>query len=80
MIELNIDEVEAIANIVKQMKQGGLAWDKIHRMINEGKENGDPLANLIHDMDFERNKITILLSDPNGDQLDEMIPVEIDIY
>jgi len=45
------------------MKQGGLPWDKISQMINDSKKQGDPLANLIHKMEFERNTITVLLSD-----------------
>lgn len=36
-------------------------------MINESKEQGDPLANLVEDMDFDKNRITILLEDPLDD-------------
>ena len=32
--------------------QGGLSCDKITKMINEGKKNGDPLANLIYEMNW----------------------------
>lgn len=48
-------------------------------MINEGKENGDPMAELIHDMDFENNRITILLEDDLEDADGDMVPVEVDI-
>lgn len=49
-------------------------------MINEGKESGDPMAELIHEMDFENNRITILLEDPEEDAEEDMVPVEVDIY
>lgn len=55
--------MDAILQIVRTMKQGGLPWDKISQMINDSKKQGDPLANLIHKMEFERNTITVLLSD-----------------
>lgn len=29
------------------MVQGGLGWDKIWKMINESKNNGDPFASMI---------------------------------
>jgi hypothetical protein len=31
---------------------GGISWDKIHKMINESKKEGDPLANMISEMDL----------------------------
>ena len=32
------------------MKEGGVPWDKILRMVNDAKKTGDPLANLINGM------------------------------
>ena len=32
------------------MTESGLSWDKITKMINESKNNGDYLANLIYDI------------------------------
>jgi hypothetical protein len=49
------------------MVEGGLQWDKVAKMINESKKEGDPLANLIHDMDFMHSKITVLLGDEDVD-------------
>ena len=60
------------------MLHGGLSWDKICKMINEGKKNGDPLANLIHDLHFETNEVSILLGDPEEEML-ELVPVEVDV-
>ena len=70
--------VDALSKIIRQMIQGGISWDKIQKMINEGKKSGDPLANLIHEMSFEKDQITVLLEDPENDDTAEMIPVNID--
>ncbi|KRX01107.1 hypothetical protein PPERSA_08208 [Pseudocohnilembus persalinus] len=80
LIERNIHDVDAIASIIKQMIQGGISWDKIYKMVNEGKENGDPLANIIEDMDFDRNRVTVLLEDPDEDAQEDMVVVDIDVY
>ncbi len=48
-------------------------------MVNEAKKIGDPLANLIHSMNFEKNQISILLEDIDEEDTEEMVPVEIDI-
>ena len=46
-------------------------------MIGESKKEGDPLANMIHDMDVRNNKITVLLGDEES--LEDLIPVELDL-
>ena len=58
------------------MVDGGLQWEKIAKMINEAKKEGDPMANLINEMNFKANKISVWLGD---DASDEMISVELDI-
>jgi hypothetical protein len=59
------------------MVSGGLQWDKIAKMINESKKDGDPLANLVHEMDFKKGKITILLGDETS--TDDMISCDLDL-
>lgn len=49
-------------------------------MINEAKEDSDPLANIISDMDFDKNRVSLYLEDPEADITDDMYEVEIDIY
>ena len=68
-----------------------MSWDKIHKMINESKKEGDPLANMIADMDIvsvsdlsrvvwkKRGLITVFLGDGNTDnQEEELMIVELD--
>lgn len=75
---MNVPDVDAIINIIRTLKSSGESWDKITKMINEGKKNGDMIANLIHGLDFESNEVSILLGDPT-DPLEDLIPVSVDI-
>lgn len=59
------------------MVDGGLQWEKIAKMINEAKKEGDPMANLINEMNFKANKISIWLGDDTS--TDDMISVELDL-
>ena len=43
------------------MVEGGIGWDKIQKMINQSKKNGDPIANMIFKINFSTNEVTILL-------------------
>lgn len=59
------------------MVDGGLQWDKIAKQINESKKDGDPLANMIHEMNFINNKISVLLGDETS--TDDLTEVELDL-
>lgn len=49
-------------------------------MIYESRKNGDPLANMIHDLDIGKRQVTVLLGDTTDEeQLFELLPVEINI-
>lgn len=41
----------------------GVDWGELWTIIKQAKKAGDPIANLIHKLDFEHNKIVLLLSD-----------------
>ena len=60
------------------MVNSGLSWDKITKMINESKKNGDMLANMIYATDWEQDEVVILLSDPEHEDLEaDLTPVQI---
>lgn len=64
LIENNTNQVEAIIQIVRTLIQSGVSWDKIREMVSESKKGGDELANLIHELDLEHDRVQILL--PGG--------------
>jgi len=78
LIEHNLKNVDVIINIVGAMVQGGLGWDKIWKMINESKSNGDPFASMITKLKLDIDQVVILLKDPHDPDA-EFKEVEVDI-
>lgn len=46
------------------MEDNGYSWEDISRMIGESRKNGDPLANMIHELNIYKRQVTVLLGDP----------------
>ncbi len=62
------------------MEDNGYSWDAIQRMILETKKNGDPLANIIHQLNISKRQVTVLLGDPSSEEQHfDLLPVEINI-
>ncbi len=62
------------------MEDNGYSWDAIQRMILESKKNGDPLANIIHQLNISKRQVTVLLGDPSSEEQHfDLLPVEINI-
>ena len=66
-----------LVKIVRTLVQSGYSWEKLTKMINDSRKSGDPLANMIHSMNWEHDEVTILLGDPLKELDEEMIPVNI---
>lgn len=62
LLQNNIHEVQAILEILSALLQSGLQWKEIWRMIKEEKRAGNPLANLIHGLDLEREKAILIFN------------------
>ena len=63
LIEMNIEDVEAVLKIISTMENNGYSWQAMERMIAESRKTGDPLANMIHQLNPVKRQITVLLSD-----------------
>ena len=62
------------------MENQGCSWEDMRRMISESRKNGDPLANMIHDLNILKRQVSVLLDDPTAeDTYCELLPVEINI-
>lgn len=62
------------------MEDNGYNWDAIQRMVLESKKNGDPLANMIHELNINKRQVSVLLGDPSAEQqYFDLLPVEINI-
>ncbi|KAG8048982.1 hypothetical protein GUJ93_ZPchr0009g2381 [Zizania palustris] len=70
LIEYNLEDVDAAIVAVRVSLANGMSWDALARMIKEERKAGNPVAGLIDKLSFERNCITLLLSN-NLDDMDE---------
>lgn len=62
-------EVQAIIDILQIMTNSGIGWAEIQRQIKEErKSNNNPLANMIHKLNFEKNIVSLILDAVNEDE------------
>ena len=64
LIEVNLPIVEEAINIIQNLVANRLSWDEIEELVDEGKENNHAAALAIKKVNFEHNKMTMLLTDP----------------
>ena len=62
LIEYNFEAVDAAINAVRQALAGGLSWKELKALIKAEKDAGNPVASLVHTLQLESNRITLLLS------------------
>lgn len=43
------------------MLSSGIGWSDITRMVKEERKAGNPLANLIYKINFEKNVVSLIL-------------------
>jgi hypothetical protein len=53
------------------MITSGISWNDITRMVKDEKKSGNPLANMIHKLNLEKNQVTLLVDAVNEDEDDE---------
>lgn len=70
LIEYNLEDVDAAILAVRVSLANEMSWEALTRMIKEERKAGNPVAGLIDKLSFERNCITLLLSN-NLDDMDE---------
>lgn len=72
LIECNVEAVDGAINAVRAALAQGLNWQELKKLIKEEREAGNPMASLIHSLQLEHNRITLLLSnmldDEEGDE------------
>lgn len=65
-IEGNIAEVEAAITVINSAIAAAVPWDGLARMVSDEKKNGNPVAEIIHSLQLEKNEITLMLEDTFG--------------
>jgi len=51
------------------MLSSGISWTQIQRMIKEERKANNPLAAIIHKINFERNTIQLILDAEEDDEM-----------
>lgn len=75
------------------MQTSGISWNDIQRMVKEEKKAGNPLADLIYKMNFEKNSVTLMLDacneedaenefavDEKFENFDPVVRVDVDLH
>jgi predicted ribosome quality control (RQC) complex YloA/Tae2 family protein len=50
------------------MISSGISWSDINRQIKAERKQGNPLANLIHEINFDKNQASLLLDGVDEDE------------
>ncbi|KAJ6768465.1 hypothetical protein OIU74_022185 [Salix koriyanagi] len=70
LIEYNLDDVNSAILAVRVALAKGMGWEDLARMVKDEKKAGNPVAGLIDKLHFEKNCMTLLLSN-NLDEMDD---------
>ena len=62
LIEYNLDAVDGAIQAVRGALAGGLNWKELKRLIKSEREAGNPVASIVHSLELEQNRVTLLLS------------------
>ena len=72
LIEYNATAVDAAINAVREALAGGLSWKELGALIEGEREAGNPVASMVHSLQLESNRVTLLLSNLlDGDDGDD---------
>lgn len=63
LIEQNIEAVEQCISIFRNIRSEHVDWNELAQQIKTEKENGNPIALMIHKLKLLENKVTLYLSD-----------------
>ncbi|KAL9364890.1 hypothetical protein Peur_042763 [Populus x canadensis] len=70
LIEYNLEDVNSAILAVRVALAKGMGWEDLARMVKDEKKAGNPVAGLIDKLHFEKNCMTLLLSN-NLDEMDD---------
>lgn len=76
-IEANIVEVDAALTVIRSAIAAAIPWDGLAQMVKDEKRKGNPVAEIIHSLQLESNKMTLLLEDTfENDETEEALDID----
>lgn len=79
LITRNQQLIDSATLAIQSALASQLSWDEIDNLIKEAANKGDPIAKQIKQLKLEINHFSILLSDPYGDEENELPSMVVDI-
>jgi hypothetical protein len=79
LIQYNADLVDEAIEIIASARKQGISWEEIKNVIKEQKEDENPVAEIIHSLQLEKSKITLLLNNPLDDDEEETVPMKVQV-
>lgn len=64
-------KVDATIKIIQNAISNGMDWIQLAKLVKEEKKKGDIIANSIHALKLNENKITLLLTSTNESDEDD---------
>eukprot|EP00180_Rhodochaete_pulchella_P001957 Plantae.Rhodophyta-Rhodochaete_pulchella.ctg2944.p1 GENE.Plantae.Rhodophyta-Rhodochaete_pulchella.ctg2944~~Plantae.Rhodophyta-Rhodochaete_pulchella.ctg2944.p1 ORF type:complete len:832 (+),score=195.87 Plantae.Rhodophyta-Rhodochaete_pulchella.ctg2944:368-2863(+) len=61
-IEFNLADVEAAIMVMRGTVASGLDWEELDESIKTERDNGNPVAQIIHSLHLEKNSVTLMLA------------------
>lgn len=68
LIETNQQDVENVLLVIRSALASGMDWRELEELVRYEQKNGNPVASLIHKLDLESNRVSILLCDGDDDE------------
>ncbi|CAI5735624.1 unnamed protein product [Peronospora destructor] len=69
LLEANQQEVENVLLVIRSALASGMDWRGLEELVRYEQKNGNPVASLIHQLDLEHNRVSLLLCDEDvGDE------------
>ena len=62
LLEYNATAVDSAIHAVREALAGGLSWKELKTLIKGEREAGNPVATMVHSLQLESNRVTLLLS------------------
>ena len=85
-LERSADAVDKVLAVLRNALASGLRWEEIDDYVKDEQEKGSPLALLVHDVDYERKRVTVALprdddasdSDDEEDDASSLVVVDLE--
>ena len=77
LVQLNASLVDAAINVIRGALANSISWSDIKQLVEQQKQLGHPVAQIISRLRLDQNVIVLMLPDPDNDGAN--VTVEIDV-